>query len=428
MSLAQRGQEAALHERQHRKCRAAQQHHGQNRRARALIDAGEQTGVARLEPFTQWRLFCFSGTACQQRIGKRRGKRQRHHQRSHDGRNIGDCQRAEQAAGDAGQRQYRHEHQRHDEGGVDHCTAYFERCVQYHLRRIQRRGQQAVFAQAPENVFHIDNGIVHHLADGDGESAQRHGIEADAEVIQHDHRSQQRERNRGGRNDRCARVEQEQEQHDQHQRSADQQRGAQVADRGFNEVGRTEQVGIQRHAFGSEGGFELREALFQRPGHGQGIRAVLFLDHQHHARLPLDRSRTDCGGGRHRHIRDVCQVQGGATLIAQHHRSQRCGGDGLPGGFQRDALVVVFDDAGAAHCGCPFCRIDHVLDRQAVAHQLVGGDLDLQLLHLTAKYGNARHPVHGKQLRFNAPVGKGAQFHQRARLRGQTEAQHHAGG
>ena len=62
--------------------------------------------------------------------------------------------------------------------------------MQHYLRGVQWRGQQPVFAQAPENVLHIDNRVVHHLADGDGESAQRHGIEADTEVIQHDHRSQ----------------------------------------------------------------------------------------------------------------------------------------------------------------------------------------------------------------------------------------------
>ena len=90
---------------------------------------------------------------------------------------------------------------------------------------------------------------------------------------------------------------------------------------------------MQGHAFGSEGRLELREALFQRTGHGQGICAVLFLDHQHYPRLPLNRSRAHGGCGRHRHLRHVRQTQCGAALIAQHHCAQRRGGYRLPGGF-----------------------------------------------------------------------------------------------
>ena len=63
MPLAQRGQEAALHERQHGNSRTAQQHHDYHRRAGALVDIGQQTGVMRLEPFAQRRFLCLGCTA-----------------------------------------------------------------------------------------------------------------------------------------------------------------------------------------------------------------------------------------------------------------------------------------------------------------------------------------------------------------------------
>jgi hypothetical protein len=76
---------------------------------------------------------------------------------------------------------------------------------------------QAVFLQAAQHVFDIHHRVVHQLADGDGQAAQRHGVDRQAEVAEHQRRHQQRHRNGHQRDQRGAHVEQEQEQHDRHQ-------------------------------------------------------------------------------------------------------------------------------------------------------------------------------------------------------------------
>ena len=83
--------------------------------------------------------------------------------------------------------------------------------------------EQAILPQSPKDILGIDDRIVDHLAERDREAAEHHDVQADAEIVEHQHRAEQRRRNRGGTDERGARIEQEQEQHHYHQGRADQQ-------------------------------------------------------------------------------------------------------------------------------------------------------------------------------------------------------------
>ena len=99
------------------------------------------------------------------------------------------------------------------------------------LQHRQWLGFRLVLAQSPEHVLDIDDRIVDELADGDGEAAQGHGVDAQAEQMEHDHRDQDGDRN-GGQRDGCrAPVEEEQEQDECHDDERFDQHAQHIVDR-----------------------------------------------------------------------------------------------------------------------------------------------------------------------------------------------------
>ena len=58
-----------------------------------------------------------------------------------------------------------------------------------------------VLAQPAEDVLDVDDRVVDQLADGDGQAAERHRVDRQAEQREHDRRDQDRERD-GGQRDR----------------------------------------------------------------------------------------------------------------------------------------------------------------------------------------------------------------------------------
>ena len=135
--------------------------------------------------------------AAQQVVRQHRRDRQRDEQRGHDAGDVGNAQRRENAAFHAVEGKERQKHQHHDDGGVHDGVAHFRRGCVDNLQGRPGRGQPLVFAQPPKHVFHVHNRVVHQLADGDGQPAERHGVEADAGGPKHQGRHEQRQRNGG---------------------------------------------------------------------------------------------------------------------------------------------------------------------------------------------------------------------------------------
>ena len=111
-----------------------------------------------------------------------------------------------------------------------------------------RRRERRVLAQAAHDVLDVDDRVVDEHADRDREAAERHRVERVAEVVEHERRGDQRQRNRDERDQRGAHVAQEREQHDEHDHGREREAVAQIAERALDEVRGPVQRRIDRDA------------------------------------------------------------------------------------------------------------------------------------------------------------------------------------
>ena len=426
--LAQLGQKAAAQKRQRRQASQGEHNHRRNHRLGTRLDAGQAPFVAVLEPVHHGRLgrrktFLLA----QEHQAKRWRHGGGHQQRRQRGQHVGDAQRLKEPPADARQRQHRNEDKRDRERGVHHRSTHLERSVEDDLYDGARMLRPAVLAQSPIDVLDVDDRVVDHQPHGNGQPPQRHCVQADAEVVEHDHRRKQRQRD-GGERDRCgAPVEKEHEQHDHDQAGTDQQRRAHVLDRGLDEVGRAEQRRMQRDALCIEQRLELLERCFGLSRHVERVAAVLLGDDKLHAHDTLDGGRTDRRVRRFGHAGDVAERHVDPGLAQQHGSGELRPSGGLPLGLDDDALVRVIDETSAAHACGVLGRCQDICERQVVLQQPVGMDLNLELLDLAAEDGHLRHAGHGQQARTHRPLGHRAQVHQRLLGRRQTDGHHDAG-
>ena len=111
----------------------------------------------------------------------------------------------------------------------------------HHVEDGARVALLAVLAQPAEDVLDVDHGVVDQFADGDGEAAQRHGVDGEPHQMKDDGGDEDRNRDGGQRDRRRAPVEQEGEQHDRHHRDGFKQHLRDIVDRGLDEVGLAEE-------------------------------------------------------------------------------------------------------------------------------------------------------------------------------------------
>ena len=79
-----------------------------------------------------------------------------------------------------------------------------------------------IFPKPAQNVFHVDNRVIHDFADGDCQSTEGQGIEADSETVQDNDRAQQGQRNCHHRNQCSPYVREEEEENNRDQNGANQ--------------------------------------------------------------------------------------------------------------------------------------------------------------------------------------------------------------
>ena len=110
-----------------------------------------------------------------------RGKGERDDQRCHERRDVGDSQRREHPA---------FEPIESEEGKYDECddqrrvhdrVSHLTRCQEDHLEGILWRLGMTILLESAIDVFDIDDGIIHEVANRDSDPAERHGVERDAE-------------------------------------------------------------------------------------------------------------------------------------------------------------------------------------------------------------------------------------------------------
>ena len=187
----------------------------------------------------------------------------------------------------------------------------------------------AVVPQSAEDVFDIDDCIIHHLADRHRQAAQGHGVKAEAEPFQHYHRRQQRQGDGGAGNRRRAQIEQEQRQDDSDQHGTNEQRGLNIMGGELYEFGRTKQH-LHCHILFRQTWLDLLQGLLDAFGHLQSIGPVLFRNDQLHTGLAVDRRYADDGFRRFPDLADIAQCDVGPVAMHDHRPGQLFGGDELP--------------------------------------------------------------------------------------------------
>ena len=217
-------------------------------------------------------------------IGHHRRQRDRDREAGEDRNDVGFAQRREQPALDSRQREQRHEHQHDDRRRIDDAGSDLLRGRDDHVECRSGMFQRAIFAQPPEDVLDIDDGVVDQFAERDGETAQRHGVDGQPGKVEDRGRGQDRDRNRGERNHRGSPVQEKGEQHDGDDDAGFHQDLFDVADRRLDEVGLAEDDLVGLDALRKR-----RRDLLQGPldlaGQGDRIDVGLLLDRDDDGRL-----------------------------------------------------------------------------------------------------------------------------------------------
>ena len=93
------------------------------------------------------------------------------------------------------------------------------------------------------HVLHIDYGVVDERTDGNGKTAECHGVDADAKGIEHYHGNEKREGYGDERDDRGAHVGEEEHKDYHNEDGTLDERLLYVVDATLDEIGLTEDVG-----------------------------------------------------------------------------------------------------------------------------------------------------------------------------------------
>ncbi len=156
------------------------------------------------------------GACTQKVITEYRSQRESYYCRGYQGYDKRYAQRDEHTAFDAAEEEKRQETGDDYQRGIEDGHAYLGRCVVNDLkyRFAFGLGLRAVFAQALVDVFDIDYGIVDKRAYGNGDAAQRHGVERVAKCMQDNDCKNDGQGQSDNGDDRRAQVHQEEEQND----------------------------------------------------------------------------------------------------------------------------------------------------------------------------------------------------------------------
>ena len=173
---------------------------------------------------------------------------------------------------------------------------------------------------------------------------------------------------------------------------------------------------MQRHV-PAQAALQLRNRVLDLLGDRERVEGGLFVDHQEHARLTVDRGVSDLVFGPQTHVGHVGQRDGHTVLVDYRRRPQigrRFDPRPLSDG---QSLVGRFQEAGPAEPRGPLRRHHHLIQRKVMLPKPPGIDQHLVLLDLAAEDLDPRHAGHRLQSPGESPIGQSPQVPGR-RLRG----------
>ena len=423
--LVERGQETPPEREEGAQC--GEEEHGSGREhAPFVVECPEQgAAVVFFEPDGDERLLRNASVAppAEQVAAQHGGERQGHDCRGEECHDEGHAQRDEHAPLHAREEEERDEADDDDECRVEDRHAHLARGVEDHLddQAALCCRQLPVLAQVLPDVLHIDNGVIDERADGDGHAAEAHRVERQPEVVQHEDRDEQRERQRDERDERRAGGGQEEEEDDDHEYGPLEERVLHVVDRTLDKARLAEDVGRDLHVPGQVL-LQVGEGLLEFFGQLDGSRIGLFGHGQKHRRTPLFGGQAQPGLlGAHPHVGDVGEADRGAVRALDHgpaHLGDVVGRDHAA----HDVFVAVLvDDAAVGVAVHPARDGHHLAEAHAVVLHALGVEQDLVLLDVATEYGHLRHASGREQPRADCPVGQRPQVEHRGAVGRQAD-------
>ena len=350
--------------------------------------------------------------AGQQPVRQHGSHGQRHHQRRENGDDVGNPQRREEFAFHAFQREERHEHQDHEDRAehdrVPHLAA---RLVDHPQRRLRLR-QLVVLPESTEDVFDIDDRVIHEFADCHREPPQRHRVDRHAQPFEDQARDHDGERN-GGECDECrAEIEQEEKQHEHYEHAAVTERLDHVPDAQIDEGLLLIQLRIDLNIVG-ERWTQLFDRLRDGIGQPPRVGAGLLGDHEHDGGnaidgrvAPLDLRRLGHAGHLPEHHRPV------AGGLDDHRRQITHRLDPAERSHEQFVAPLVQVAAGGVGIARLYGRL-HLREADAILQEQRRIDEHLELLPSAPHRDDLRDAGDRQQPLPHHPVGQRADLDRR---------------
>ena len=271
-------------------------------------------------------------------------------------------------------------------------------------------GQTGVLAQPLKHVLNVNNGIVDKRADGYGHAADAHGVDGEPHDVEHKHGDEQRERDGDKRDDGCAGVHEEDEEHEHHEDASLDKRLLDVGDGRVDKVLLTIELRVHLHVLGQRRPHLLHH-LIELPGELKRARRRLLGDGQQDGRLARDRSQA--------HLRTL-HAHLDVGNIGKHHRlSLGCGCHdrlseklGVGGGEHaaHNILVAALIEHATRGVAVHVARGIHDLcERHTIMAHALRMNAYLIFHDVAAHDRDLSHATRGEELRTNGPVGERAQ-------------------
>ena len=159
--------------------------------SRAALDPIQYRRVPASEPREQHGRRRGPAPPGEQYRRQRRRERERDDERRQDRTGVGEAERTKEGALHAGECDDRGKDQHDDERRIHDARPDFHRRVDHHCRYRSRHRLRHVLAQAPRDVLDVDDGVVHDLAQCDGQAAEGKGVDRISHRAQHDERREQ---------------------------------------------------------------------------------------------------------------------------------------------------------------------------------------------------------------------------------------------
>lgn len=272
-----------------------------------------------------------------------------------------------------------------------------------------RGREEEVFAEATEDIFDIDDGVIDDHADGHGEAAESHGVEGNAEGIEDEHGAEEGEGDGDERDKSEAEIEEKEDEDEGDEGGADEEGMIDIGEGGFDERGWSMEAIKDLDVFSGENGLEIGEGVFEGVGNGESIGTVLADHGDEHAGVAHDESGPESGFGGELNSGEVAEANDGRA-IADDDFAKFFWGKELTVCLDDDSLIGGIDKARAADSAGGAGGFEHIGEGEVKGGEFGGLDGDLEFFDFAAEHIDMGDAGDGEEAGFESPIDERAEF------------------